>query len=499
MIPVMMVPTNFYATHMAQQAMIPSTGANMDVAAEKVNRELFVGNTPKGTSEELLIHFLNGAMKRTGLCLAGCKPIIACRVSEKFAFVECVTVEDANLLLNLNGIPFMGINLRISRPSKYNGPYTTSKTWKELTNHKPPNNCNSSLVVPADDRVNRELFVGNTTPEMTENGLMSFLGEAMEKVKLTTAAGNPLTACQISGKFAFIELRSAEETINALNLNNIPYKGTHLNISRPSKYAGPQYPSKTWQELTGEPMLTDQNAMAAGAAKFNRELFVGNITSDMNEESLISFLGNAMRQVRLASEKDGNPIIGCRLCGKFAFLELRSVDETTSGLHLNNIPFRGIRLKVRRPSKYIGPETPIGDWDTVLTAFLMGTSHLGVSNPECPGISKGILTNTGTNYKSVVPTRIVELKNMITAEDLECDSEYDDIAVDTREECAKFGTLKNAIIPRSGMHATKIFLEYETVQDAISATRHLAQRTFDGQTVKATYCKEFVLEQLLKK
>jgi len=472
----------------------------MDVAAEKVNRELFVGNTPKGTSEELLIQFLNGAMQRTGLCLAGCKPIIACRVSEKFAFVECVSVEDANLLLNLNGIPFMGINLRISRPSKYNGPYTTSKTWKELTNHRPPNNCSASLVVPAEDKVNRELFVGNTTPEMTENGLISFLGEAMEKVKLTTAAGNPITDCQISGKFAFIELRSAEETINALNLNNIPYKGIYLNISRPSKYAGPQHPAKTWQELTGEPMLTDQNITSCGAAKFNRELFVGNITSDMNEESLISFLGNAMRQVRLATEKDGNPVIGCRLCGKFAFLEFRSVEETTNGLHLNNIPFRGIRLKVRRPSKYIGPETPIGDWDAVLTAFLMGTMHPDMSsNAECPGNQKGILTDAETNYKSVVPTRIVELRNMITAEDLECDSEYDDIAVDTKEECAQFGTLKNVIIPRSGIHATKIFLEYETVQDAISATKNLAQRTFDGQTVKATYCKESLLGRLMKK
>ena len=37
-------------------------------AHDKLCRELFVGNTPPGTSEALLMQFLNGAMRRVGLC-----------------------------------------------------------------------------------------------------------------------------------------------------------------------------------------------------------------------------------------------------------------------------------------------------------------------------------------------------------------------------------------------------------------------------------------------
>ena len=85
------------------------------------------------------------------------------------------------------------------------------------------------------------------------------------------------------------------------------------------------------------------------------------------------------------------------------------------------------------------------------------------------------------------PTTVVELKQMLTLEDLTDDAEYEDILEDTREECASFGTLKNIIIPRSGPGATKIFLEYLTVEDAGSAINGLAGRTFGGRKVEAVY------------
>eukprot|EP00957_Ditylum_brightwellii_P168092 12796977-Ditylum_brightwellii.AAC.1 len=50
MVPVMMMPNPLMVATAAQ---------------DKVNRELFVGNTPPGTSEALLTQFLNGAMRRT--------------------------------------------------------------------------------------------------------------------------------------------------------------------------------------------------------------------------------------------------------------------------------------------------------------------------------------------------------------------------------------------------------------------------------------------------
>jgi hypothetical protein len=91
---------------------------------------------------------------------------------------------------------------------------------------------------------------------------------------------------------------------------------------------------------------------------------------------------------------------------------------------------------------------------------------------------------------AALPTRVVELKQMLTHQDLEDDEEYNDILEDTRDECSSFGSLKNIVIPRTGPGATKIFLEYLSVQDAGKAIAGLKGRTFDGRQVEATYFDE---------
>jgi len=245
--------------------------AAQQAAQDKVNRELFVGNTPPGTSEMLLLQFMNGALRRIGVCSPEDSPIIQCRVNAKFAFVECQSQDVANKVLNLNGIPFLGSNLKVSRPSKYTGPYVSSRTWQDITGQPPVAGISDSSLGTAgsaEEKVNRELFVGNTTPEMTEQMLTDFLGKAMEQVGLTTHPGNPISACRVSGKFAFVELRTKEEAANALNLNNIPYLGAMLRVGRPSKYTGEITPSGNWEDIlakymSGELKLPAQGGTAA--------------------------------------------------------------------------------------------------------------------------------------------------------------------------------------------------------------------------------------------
>jgi splicing factor U2AF subunit len=99
----------------------------------------------------------------------------------------------------------------------------------------------------------------------------------------------------------------------------------------------------------------------------------------------------------------------------------------------------------------------------------------------------------GAGAAAVVPvaTRIVELKHMLSPQDLENEDEYQDIMEDTKEECSQFGALKSVIIPKAGqVGATKIFLEYMTTQDAGKAIQGLAGRTFDGRKVTAEYFDE---------
>ena len=90
------------------QGLVPLLNPTQD----KIHRELFGGNTPAGTSEVLLQHFVNAAMQRAGLCEPHKSPVLNSLVNSKFAFVDLESVKVANKRLNLNGIPFLTAYLK---------------------------------------------------------------------------------------------------------------------------------------------------------------------------------------------------------------------------------------------------------------------------------------------------------------------------------------------------------------------------------------------------
>jgi len=207
--------------------------------------------------------------------------------------------------------------------------------------------------------------------------------------------------------------------------------------------------------------------------KISRELYIGNTTPEMSGPSVAEFLGRALEQVGLTTQP-GNPIMSCQISGKYAFAEFRSAIEASNALNLNNIPFMGAQLRVSRPSKYAGPATAHQNWDDILSKCMSGELKL-------PSESKKLVPN---------PTRVVQLKNMLTTDDLESEEDYNEVLEETKEECSEFGALRNIVIPRTGVGATKIFLEYQTIEDAAKAIKALAGRTFDGRTIDAAYMDE---------
>lgn len=218
----------------------------------------------------------------------------------------------------------------------------------------------------------------------------------------------------------------------------------------------------------------------------NRELFIGNTTPEMTGDMLTDFLGKAMEQVGLTI-MPGNPINACRVNGKFAFIELRTVKEAENALNLNNIPYMGAMLRVGRPSKYNGPVTSHGNWEDILAKYMSGELVLPSQQQQGAGAGAGV---SAAAVVSTTPTKVVELKNMLTHEDLQSDQSYEEIMEDTKDECSQFGALKSMIIPRTGPGACKIFLEYLTIEDAAKAISGLAGRTFDGRKVEADYFNE---------
>jgi RNA recognition motif-containing protein len=351
------------------------------------------------------------------------------------------------------------------------------------------------------DKINRELFVGNTPPGTSELLVLHFVNAAMRRVGLCLPYETPVLNSRVNNKFAFIELSSAEMATRALNLNGIPFLNTYLKISRPSKYTGMNVSAQTWQQLTGQAttlmsstgdVTNVMSLIDPEQEKIKRELFIGNTTPEMTESMLKEFLGNAIQQVGLAS-MPGNPITACRVSGKFAFIELRTPEEAANALNLNNIPYLGTALRVGRPSKYTGPPDHHGNWEDILAKYMSG--ELQLPSPNQPQQQQPYEASLSQQQNNIVdpgiPTRVVEIQHMLTMNDLSNEEEYSDILEDTKEECSQFGTLINVVIPKGHeIGATKVFLEYASIQDASNAITKLQGRTFDGRLVQATYYDE---------
>jgi RNA recognition motif. (a.k.a. RRM, RBD, or RNP domain) len=101
---------------------------------------------------------------------------------------------------------------------------------------------------------------------------------------------------------------------------------------------------------------------------------------------------------------------------------------------------------------------------------------------------------TGNIATAPVPmaTRILVLSNMVMDEDLTSDEDYSGLSDEVREECAKYGQLRNINIPRQAggpiqpSAIRKIFLEYATVSDAQAASKELTGRKFGDNVVEVS-------------
>jgi splicing factor U2AF 65 kDa subunit len=92
--------------------------------------------------------------------------------------------------------------------------------------------------------------------------------------------------------------------------------------------------------------------------------------------------------------------------------------------------------------------------------------------------------------------RVLQLLNMVTAEELLDPDEYEEICDDVKEECEKFGPVLELKVPRPmGASRTnpgvgKIFVKFEKPESAQDALKSLAGRKFADRTVVVTYFGE---------
>ncbi|CAF1718405.1 BnaCnng52160D [Brassica napus] len=127
------------------------------------------------------------------------------------------------------------------------------------------------------------------------------------------------------------------------------------------------FPLQAGQAFGGVAMMPIQ-AMTQQATRHARRVYVGGLSPSANEQSVATFFSQAMAAIGGNSAGPGDAVVNVYINyeKKFAFVEMRSVQEASNAMTLDGIIFEASPVKVRRPSDYnpalaatLGPSQPI--------------------------------------------------------------------------------------------------------------------------------------------
>ena len=120
-VPPVAIPAGQTAAGVGLQGVTGAASVQMQYAATKTQREIYVGNIPPHITIPQLSEFINEAMKQLGLAqpspFGG--PVVTCWISTDghYAFIEMRTIEEAQAALTgLSGVSCGGYQLRVGRP-----------------------------------------------------------------------------------------------------------------------------------------------------------------------------------------------------------------------------------------------------------------------------------------------------------------------------------------------------------------------------------------------
>ncbi|KAL4941909.1 hypothetical protein BDV06DRAFT_193381 [Aspergillus oleicola] len=328
-----------------------------------------------------------------------------------------------------------------------------------------------SVLKPSHSRQSKRLFVYNLPPTATPDSLVSFFNLQLNGLNVIQGV-DPCISAQISDDrtYALLEFKSPNDTTVALAFDGITMEehagngvengaGKGLEVRRPKDYI---VPNISEQDLEGD------NAMKDVPDSPNK-ICVSNIPQYIPEEPVTMLLKSfgdlkSFVLVKDASTEESRGI---------AFCEYADPATTTIAVQgLNGMELGDRHLKVVRAS--IG-QTQAAGLDMGVNAMSMFAK---------------------TTSQDLESSRVLQLLNMVTPEELMDNEDYEEICDDVRDECSKFGRVIELKIPRptGGSRQSpgvgKIFVKFETIEATTAALKTLAGRKFSDRTVVTTYFSE---------
>ncbi|OKL59503.1 hypothetical protein UA08_05154 [Talaromyces atroroseus] len=330
----------------------------------------------------------------------------------------------------------------------------------------------NAALRPANSRQAKRLFAHNIPPNITDAALASFFNLQLNGLNVIQGI-DPCLSAQISKdrSFALLEFRGPDEATVALAFDGITMEeheaaGTSnggpkgLELRRPKDYIVPSHPEdQHYQEGVISNQVPDSP----------HKLCVTNIPLYIPEEPVTMLLKSIGELKAFVLLKDS----GTEESRGIAFCEYADAAATAIAVEsLNGMELGDKHLKV---------------------------THASIGATQAAGLDMGVNAMSmfaKTTSADLETSRVLQLLNMVTADELINNDDYEEILEDVQDECSKYGQILDLKIPRptSGSRQSagvgKIFVKFDSVESANRALKALAGRKFSDRTVVTTYFPE---------
>lgn len=328
---------------------------------------------------------------------------------------------------------------------------------------QPSNVATASTLKPTNSRQAKRLLMSNIPPGTDEESLLQFFNQTLSSLNVTTGGPDPITSVQLSGNktLGLLEFKNTNDATVCLALSGVEFNGGNIEIKRPRDYIVPI--------VSEDHRHQEPGVISSDVPDTPNKILISEIPEYLQDEQVIELLKSfgdlkAFVLVKDVTDETSKGIAFCE------YLDPGTTEIAVEGL--NAMEIADNTLRVRRAS--IGMKQAAG--------VEMGVNAMAMM--------------AGTTSVDLEASRVLQLLNMVTADELLDPEEYDEICEDIRDECQKFGSLVDMKVPRpsggsrQAAGVGKIFVRFETQESASNALCSLAGRKFADRTVVCTYFSE---------
>lgn len=454
-------------------------------AATRPARELYIGGLPPGMgiTSNALKDFFNQVMIQGGLVKTPGNPVIGARMTDNaaFGFVEFRSPEECDAAMALNGIGFVaGSSLRIGRPKGYVQQFG-----------------NVPAVVAA-----QIASAGAGTGMQLGGGMAAGLGLGLGGVAAASGLlgaralipsgliGAPVLGAGLGGG-------GAPSLLASLGLQGGSLMGTAASdVAAATKPAVQQQQQQL--DMTPADVIMVSNLSSAVSAEQMKELFqaFGTVThsTTVTPEQISSHAAVSALAGVLPASAPGT-VRGLVRYENSALCD--TVIGALQGMAIGPLPMALSRAPTSLVQAFLNSNQSQGAGGGQAGS---GSDDANAGLPSALGTGASAAPSSVSSSSAAVPTRVLELHNIILAADIAGnEEEIAEIREDVQVECARYGRVAGVYIPPLSAAQRAVGQEFESVPvyvqmateaDAQAAAEKLRARKFDGRNVGVRYVQE---------